>query len=87
MDLEAQEPTFEIILRLEGNDVAVVAAFADGKGGYDLVAGTDDSTRFPLYVALVEHTCEGLRDIASWEDISVLRQVDFGGNETGAAPF
>lgn len=87
MGFDYQGPTFEIIVRVYGSDVAVVGMFPDGAGGWDVACGVDDNTRLPGYISVVRHALAAVLSIKNWEDISSLREVGSEGDETRPLPF
>lgn len=87
MGFDYEGPTFEIIVRVYGTDVAVVGLFPDGAGGWDVAAGCDDAARLPGYAAIVRHAFAAALSIKSWEDISSIREGGSGRDKTSSSPF
>jgi hypothetical protein len=83
-DIQAVSPDWEVVLRVDGSEVCILAAFAAEGGMEDVCVGVQSSKLVERYADLLEKAAVGVRTAKGFEQ--VLQDGDGGliGHEKSA---
>lgn len=69
MEFTAEFPTFEVVLRVAGSEVAVLAGFQGEGGMVDILIGVEDSALKEEYAKLIEQCVLAIRTAGNWKPL------------------